>query len=202
MPNWCKGVLKIRGKKENLINLIQNEIERYGFPSTTDSYTKYPLDLKIDEYGDVFVNHTDNEHNSWLYFKDSRRLFIEENIEWYFDDYDEEEIHVLDIKQAWRLEPEYFVELSKKYKYHESLHRYCSYKPSLTIDTGHRTHFHYKWNRIPTVRECARLQSFPDDFIFYGTKVEQYKQVGNAVPPLLGKAVALKIREFLDEEKV
>lgn len=90
-------------------------------------------------------------------------------------------------------------ELSKKYKYHESLHRYCSYKPSLTIDTGHRTHFHYKWNRIPTVRECARLQSFPDDFIFYGTKVEQYKQVGNAVPPLLGKAIAQKIKEYLDE---
>ena len=93
-------------------------------------------------------------------------------------------------------------ELSKKYKYHESLHRYCSYKPSLTIDTGHRTHFHYKWNRIPTVRENARLQSFPDDFIFYGTKIEQYKQVGNAVPPLLGKAIALQVKEYLDDKKV
>ena len=56
-------------------------------------------------------------------------------------------------------------DMAKNYKYHESLHRYCSYRPSLTIDTGHRTHFHYKWNRIPTVRENARLQSFPDDFI-------------------------------------
>ena len=92
--------------------------------------------------------------------------------------------------------------LSQKYKYHESLHRYCSYRPSLTIDTGHRTHFHYKWNRIPTVRENARLQSFPDDFIFYGTKIEQYKQVGNAVPPLLGKAVATKIKEYLDAKKI
>lgn len=91
-------------------------------------------------------------------------------------------------------------ELSKKFKYHESLHRYNSQKPSLTIDTGHRTHFHYKYNRIPTVRECARLQSFPDDFIFYGSKVEQYKQVGNAVPPMLGKAIADKIKELLDEE--
>lgn len=85
-----------------------------------------------------------------------------------------------------------------KFKYHESLHRYASDKPSLTIDTGHRTHFHYKYNRIPTVRECARLQSFPDDFIFTGSKQHQYKQVGNAVPPLLGKAVATKIREYLD----
>jgi len=93
-------------------------------------------------------------------------------------------------------------EESKKFKYNESLHRYDSSKPSLTIDTGHRTHFHYKYNRIPTVRENARLQSFPDDFIFYGSKVQQYKQVGNAVPPLLGKAIAMKIMEVLDNEKV
>ena len=52
------------------------------------------------------------------------------------------------------------------YRYHEALTRYNSKKPSLTINTGHRSHFHYKWNRIPTVRESARLQSFPDDFIF------------------------------------
>ena len=93
-------------------------------------------------------------------------------------------------------------EEAAKFKYHESLHRYCSLKPSLTIDTGHRTHFHYEYNRIPTVRECARLQSFPDDFIFTGSKQQQYKQVGNAVPPLLGKAIAIKIKELLDHEKV
>ena len=92
-------------------------------------------------------------------------------------------------------------ELEKRvFKYNEALTRYDSNKPSRTIDTGHRTHFHYKWNRIPTVREAARLQSFPDDFIFYGNKQEQYKQVGNAVPPLLGKAVAIKIKELLDNE--
>lgn len=93
-------------------------------------------------------------------------------------------------------------ELVGNFKYHESLHRYNSKKPSLTIDTGHRTHFHYKWNRIPSVRESARLQSFPDDFIFYGSKQQQYKQVGNAVPPLLGKAVGLKLMEFLKDEKI
>lgn len=89
-------------------------------------------------------------------------------------------------------------ELQKGIKYNEALTRYHSKKPSRTIDTGHRTHFHYKWNRIPTVRENARLQSFPDDFIFYGNKQEQYKQVGNAVPPLLGKAIAIQVKELLD----
>lgn len=83
------------------------------------------------------------------------------------------------------------------YKYHEALTRYNSKKPSLTINTGHRSHFHYKYNRIPTVRESARLQSFPDDFIFYGNKSQQYKQVGNAVPPMLGQVVATKLKEYL-----
>ena len=86
------------------------------------------------------------------------------------------------------------------YKYHEALTRYNSKKPSLTINTGHRSHFHYKWNRIPTVRESARLQSFPDDFIFYGNKSEQYRQVGNAVPPMLGQVVAEAIKPYLKDD--
>ena len=85
------------------------------------------------------------------------------------------------------------------YKYHEALTRYHSKKPSLTINTGHRSHFHYKWNRIPTVRENARLQSFPDDFIFFGNQSDQFKQVGNAVPPMLGQAIAEQIKKYITE---
>lgn len=73
--------------------------------------------------------------------------------------------------------------------------RYSSDKPSFTIDTGHRHHFHYEFNRIPTVRENARLQSFPDDFIFLGTKTSQYRQVGNAVPPILSAEILKQIFE-------
>lgn len=91
-------------------------------------------------------------------------------------------------------------ELSSKFKYHEALTRYHSKRPSLTINTGHRSHFHYKWNRIPTVRESARLQSFPDDFIFYGNKSEQYRQVGNAVPPMLGYVVAKQLKKYLGDK--
>ncbi len=75
--------------------------------------------------------------------------------------------------------------------------RLNSKKPSFTIDTGHRHHFHYQFNRIPTVRESARIQSFPDKFIFLGSKTSQYKQVGNAVPPLLAKAIAQEIMKYL-----
>jgi DNA (cytosine-5)-methyltransferase 1 len=76
--------------------------------------------------------------------------------------------------------------------------RLNSQKPSFTIDTGHRHHFHYKFNRVPTVRESARIQSFPDSFIFLGSKTSQYKQVGNAVPPLLAKQLANSLMKYLN----
>ena len=47
-------------------------------------------------------------------------------------------------------------------------------------------------------REAARFQSFPDDFIFQGSKASQYKQIGNAVPPLLARLVSSLIKPHLD----
>ena len=84
-------------------------------------------------------------------------------------------------------------------KFNEAWTRYHSKKPSKTIDTGHGNHFHYKYDRVPTVRENARLQSFPDKFKFKGPKTKQNVQVGNAVPPILGKVLATKIKKYLDE---
>lgn len=82
-------------------------------------------------------------------------------------------------------------------KVHIAWTRLNSQKPSFTIDCGHNHHFHYEYNRVPTVRESARLQSFPDDFIFLGTKGSQLKQVGNAVPPLLAKELAQQLKKYL-----
>lgn len=70
---------------------------------------------------------------------------------------------------------------------------------SVTITTRYDTpssgrFTHPILDRCITTREAARIQSFPDDFRFYGTKTCQMKQVGNAVPPLLAKAIAEQIK--------
>lgn len=100
----------------------------------------------------------------------------------------------------WKDVPEYLWETKRDNRHSSAYKRLDSNKPSITIDTGHMNYFHPKFNRVPTVRESARLQSFPDDFIFSGTPTSQLRQVGNAVPPLMAKAVALLIKEELKNE--
>jgi DNA (cytosine-5)-methyltransferase 1 len=82
-------------------------------------------------------------------------------------------------------------------------------EPAPTITTLPDDVVHYAEPRILTVRECARLQSFPDWFEFKGKfttggqsrkrECPRYTQVGNAVPPLLGRSVALAVAEVIDE---
>jgi DNA (cytosine-5)-methyltransferase 1 len=82
-------------------------------------------------------------------------------------------------------------------KFNVAWTRYHPDRPASTIDTGHRNHFHYSLNRVPTIRENARLQSFPDNFIFSGTRTSQNRQVGNAVPPLMAEVLARAIAKSL-----
>lgn len=77
--------------------------------------------------------------------------------------------------------------------------RYDSTKPSITITGDMRKVFHYSQNRALSARELARIQSFPDDFIFYGNSIDIQQQIGNAVPPLLAEKIANQVEIFLNE---
>jgi DNA (cytosine-5)-methyltransferase 1 len=75
-------------------------------------------------------------------------------------------------------------------------------KPSEAILTNYsspRNYIHPTKNRPFTVRECARIQGFPDNFVFKGSFTAQYRMVGNAVPPPLALLLALHLREILVE---
>jgi DNA (cytosine-5)-methyltransferase 1 len=58
---------------------------------------------------------------------------------------------------------------------------------------------HPTQDRAVSIREAARLQTFPDSFIFLGSKDKQYQQVGNAVPPLMAMGIAKKLATQLEK---
>lgn len=85
------------------------------------------------------------------------------------------------------------------YKNYSDSWKKCPWnKPSCTVKENHGgVNIHPKLPRVLTAREMARLQSFPDDFVFQGSKKWQLMQIGNAVPCNLGKAIGLALEEML-----
>lgn len=79
--------------------------------------------------------------------------------------------------------------------------------PSKTViaggtNGGGRSHLHPEIPRTLSVRECARLQTFPDDYVFVGSTARQFTQVGNAVPPVLAAQLALTVASSVFREKM
>lgn len=78
--------------------------------------------------------------------------------------------------------------------------RYNSKEPSICITGDMRKVFHFNQNRALTGRELARIQTFPDNFIFKGNAGKVQQQIGNAVPPQLAFQIANSVKEVLDNE--
>lgn len=74
-------------------------------------------------------------------------------------------------------------------------------KPAYTIRANpkSRVQFHYSLDRRLTVRECARIQTFPDNFVFKFSKTVNISQIGNAVPPILAYQVAQSVKKYFDK---
>ena len=78
------------------------------------------------------------------------------------------------------------------------LRRLHADQPSKAITGGAISEFVHPFeNRFLTLRECARIQTFPDDYLFAGTPTQNVRQIGNAVPPLLARAVAFALKSDL-----
>ena len=73
--------------------------------------------------------------------------------------------------------------------------------PGPTIMTHRHSYFHPQENRYLTAREAAKIQSFPNDFVFSGPLSAQWRQIGNAVPPLLGKAIGSALLDLFKKAK-
>ena len=102
----------------------------------------------------------------------------------------------------WRDIPEEMFSNKRNNRHSSAYKRLNEQDQSVTIDTGnaHSNYFHPVFHRIPTVREAARIQSFNDNFKLLGSRTSQYRQIGNAVPPLLSKAIADMIKEVFTNE--
>ena len=97
-------------------------------------------------------------------------------------------------------------EMQGKQKFKTTWGRLVWDEPSPTIDTrfdaaSNGKNNHPYLNRAITPREAARLQSFDDNFIFYGSKVYIRQQIGNAVPPLMARAIADRIDDIINNSK-
>lgn len=151
--------------------------------------------LTVDDKINLTVEPTSNFQK--LMRKDSDGILYNHNIR-YPKEIVQKRMEYVPEGGNWKDVPDELWDTIRNNRHSSAYRRLNSEDVSVTIDTGHMNYFHPKYNRVPTVRESARIQSFPDDFIFTGGQGAQFRQVGNAVPPLLSYAIAKTLKKDLD----
>lgn len=148
-------------------------------------------------HDEIYINNNAKSRYQKLMRQNSNNKLYNHNIKYPMKKVQERIKHV---KQGgnWKDVPEELWDTVRHNRHSSAYRRLNNNEASITIDTGHMNYFHPEFNRVPTVRESARIQSFPDDFVFKGTQGAQFRQVGNAVPPLLGKAIAKTLKLYLE----
>lgn len=112
MPNWCEGTLKIRGKRKQIIDFINNTLVKVNWNLDEEEERKeLPINIVPDEYGEINIETETKEH--YLYFKGSRRLFPTSTIDiWLDDEEEEQQVKYLTVKQAWDIDVDFLKKLS------------------------------------------------------------------------------------------
>ena len=203
-PNILKFRMKVTDIIKNTFNDIGYNVEmkllnsaNYGVPQKRERVifigARKDLDINIS-YPEITHNENGNDgKNKWFTVRDA----IDD-----LKDMDNNE----NIQQIYTTHSDTFLEKIKNTdigksvnpKYTEAFFRCNPDKPSNTVKENHGAVFiHYEKDRVMTPRELARLQSFPDDFIFKGSKSSMLVQLGNAVPCGLSHAVAKEIKKML-----
>ena len=183
-PSTLNRYRTVRDAIEDLPSLLPGEgKEEIDFKPT--KWNEYLDELRDKEF-DKLYNHLARKHNE----KDRERYRILSENNWQLK-------HLSDVR------PDLIHHDPKHFGNRYTVQDYD--KPGKTVvahlykDGNLFIHPDPSQERTFTVREAARVQSFPDDFKFVGARTHQFKQVGNAVPPLMAKAIAKAIREILDE---
>ena len=187
VPQSRKRVFFI-GSNRNSWSLLMSKVDNPIFNEKVSCYEALcdlpSLENEIGEESARYIQKPQNNYQR-IIRKGSRRLFNHVSVQHKTQTVDT--IKLVPDGGNYKSLPK---ELQSTRKVNIAWTRMNSKKPCFTIDAGHNHHFHYEHNRVPTVRECARIQSFPDKFKFLGTRTSQYRQVGNAVPPLVSKVIA------------
>lgn len=173
-------------EKHKEIITVEDAIgELYDLDNQTEQEIYYIEDAPQTEYRHYLRNEDNSIHNHKITYPMDR---VQERMSY--------------VPQGgnWKDVPEELWDTIRSNRHSSAYKRLKEDEYSITIDTGHGNYFHPIYHRVPTVRESARIQSFPDSFIFSGSKTSQFKQVGNAVPPLLAKSIALGIKKALSKE--